>query len=316
MRGLSYSPSQIQASIQQSYERGRLSYPRTDSRTLSEVGLKWIERAAGREGVPFDPSLANKRQSEVLDRSYDAHQALLPLGEDIAASSIPSSFLSVDQAVIRCIASHSARIGEPAEEFTREIGNLSVEDPASIKWAQVLRAWGSRLSFVRDTDPSGFRQDPLRHELSRAPDRTEAMVAKWTHSPTQVVMERLIELGLGRPSTLLKLSEKAFTAYLDSHGSVNGRGRIMIEKVMRRLPELLSPEAARSIEDVVSDVSQDASIGTRLARAWEILKKNPVLLGAGAPTGVQTAPTGDKKPSEIQQDKDLGQFTDNTYGMY
>jgi DNA topoisomerase IA len=316
MRSLSYSPSQIQASIQQSYERGRLSYPRTDSRTLSEVGLKWIERAAGREGVPFDPALANTRQSEVMDRSYDAHQALLPLGDDIAASSIPSSFLSIDQAVIRCIASHSAHIGEPAEAFTREIGNLSVDDPASIKWAQVLKAWGSRLSFVRDTDPSGFRQDPLRHELARAPDRTEAMVAKWTHSPTQVVMERLISLGLGRPSTLLKLSEKAFTSYLDSHGSVNGRGRIMIEKVMRRLPELLSPEAARSIEDVVSDVSQEASIGTRLSRAWEILKKNPVLLGTGAPSGVKTAPAADKKPTEIQGDKKIGQFIDNTYGMY
>ena len=316
MRSLSYSPSEIQASIQQSYERGRLSYPRTDSRTLSEVGLKWIERMAGRDGVPFNPALAHERQSEVLERSYDAHQALLPIGDDIPASSIPSSFLSIDQAVIRCIASHSAHIGEPAEQFTRELGDLSVEDPASRKWSQVLRAWGSRLSFVRDTDPSGFRQDPLRHELARVPDRTEALVAKWTHSPTQVVMERLVDLGLGRPSTLLKLSEKAYTSYLDSHGSVNGRGKIMIEKVMRRLPELLSPEAARAIEEVVSDVSQEASIGTRLARAWEILKKNPVLLGGGALTGIQSTPIDDKKPEEIQGDRKKGQYIDNTYGMY
>lgn len=316
MRGLPYSPSDIQSSIQQSYERGRLSYPRTDSRTLSEVGKKWIEKMAGREGVPFDRTLVEFRQSEVLERSYDAHQALLPLGDDIPPSSVPTSFLSIDQAVIRCIASHSAHIGAPAEQYVREVGKLSSSDPVSQKWSQVLRAWGDRVSFVRDSDSSGLYQDPLRHELPRSPDRTEAMVAKWVHSPTQVVMERLIDLGLGRPSTLLKLSAKAYTAYLDAYGTVNGRGKIMIEKVMRRLPELLSPDAARAIEDVVSDTSHDASIGTRLARAWEILKKNPILLDTETPGGAQVSATADQKPENAQSDKKNRQFIDNTYGMY
>lgn len=316
MRGLPHSPAEIQTSIQQSYERGILSYPRTDSRTLGEVALKWIDRMAGRESVQFDKDLAVTRQSERLERSYDAHQALLPLTEDIPAASIPSSYLSIDQAVLRVIAQHSVQIGAPSEEYTREIGRLDDHDNGSRKWAQVLRAWETKLFFVRDTDDSGFQQDPLRHEITRPPEVSQALVSKWSHPPTQIVMERLCEMGLGRPSTLFGLAEKTFASYLDRYGTVNGRGKIMIEKVMRRLPELLTPDAARSIENVVADVKKDASIGTRLAKAWEILKKNPILLGgngADAPIAVQVS---QEKTLEKQGVAKEIPDNSNTFGMY
>lgn len=316
MRGLPHSPAEIQTSIQHSYERGVLSYPRTDSRTLGEVALKWIDRMAGRESVQFDRDLAVTRQSERLERSYDAHHALLPLTEDIPAASIPSSYLSIDQAVLRVIAHHSVQIGSPSEEYTREIGRLDDHDNGSRKWGQVLRAWEKKLSFVRDTDECGFQQDPLRHEITRDPEISQALVSKWTHPPTQIVMERLSEIGLGRPSTLFGLAEKTFASYLDRYGTVNGRGKIMIEKVMRRLPELLTPDAARSIENVVADVKKDASIGTRLANAWEILKKNPILLGGNSGESPTPSLHTAEKSHEKQHLTDETSEKNNTFGMY
>lgn len=316
MRALPYSPGEIQASIQKSYERGVLSYPRTDSRTLDEVGMKWIDRMAGRESVQFDKGLMEARQSERLERSYDAHKALLPLTEDIPAASIPSSYLSIDEAVLRVIAQHSVQIGAPSELYTREIGRLDDHDNGSRKWAQVLRAWEDKLFFVRDTDDSGFQQDPLRHEISRPPEVSQALISKWTHSPTQIVMDRLCEMGLGRPSTLFGLAEKTFSSYLDRHGTVNGRGKIMIEKVMRRLPELLTPDAARSIESVVSDVEREASIGTRLSKAWEILKKNPVMLGESGGKATKPVQISPEKTVENQQDTAVERENHNTFDMY
>lgn len=317
MRSLEAEPKAIQQSIQDNYEKGRLSYPRSDSRTLDAVGLAWVSRMAGREGVEYDESLASERQSEHLDRSYDAHNAVMPTGQDMPHSSIPSNYLSLDESVVRIIGNHSLRIGQSTEVFTRQRGELDPSDRISQKWHQALGRWTHSLKFIRDIDDMGFHQDPLRHELPRKPDVNQVAVTAWRHPAGQIVMERLMEIGLGRPSTLLGLAEKAYAAYLDDHGNVNGRGRIMIEKVMRRLPELLSHEAAQAIEHAVCDISKNSSIADRLSRAWEILKKNPLLLGES--DGASMSSTVAKPPESGVYGPQSGQsrqFMDNYFDMY
>lgn len=317
MRSLAAPPKAIQQSIQDNYEKGRLSYPRTDSRTLDEIGLKWISRMAGKEAIEFDEALAVERQSEQLERSYDAHHALLPTGDEMPHSSIPGHYLSLDESVLRVIGQHSIRIGERAEIFTRETARVDESDRVGAKWRQALGHWGQQLTIVRDVDASGFHQDPLRHELHREPDIAQSTVSQWKHPPAQMVMERLMDIGLGRPSTLLGLAEKTFTTYLDQHGQVNGRGRIMIEKVLRRLPELLSYESAQAIEAVVCDVKENSSIGTRLSKAWEILKKNPILLGDSDPStitknGQQLSESGAESPKTVRNHE----YTHNLFDIY
>lgn len=282
-RSLSISPGEIRQAIQKNYEKGRLSYPRSDSRSLDEVGLKWVSRMAANGAIGFDESLALVRQSERLDRSYDAHNAVLPTIHEIPDSSVPLSYLSTEEAVLRVIADHSMRIGEQEECFTRQHGEPSSAAASSRKWASMTKQWSKNLKFVKDIDEFSLVQDPLRHELMRAPDTSGLSVSCWRHSVSQIAMERLIEIGLGRPSTLLSLADKAFASYLDTNGKVNGRGKIMLEKVMTRLPELLNIDSAKELEAVVSDIQSDASIGARLMKAWEILKKNPVLMGDGDP---------------------------------
>ncbi len=280
VRSLSASPSDIREAIQRNYEKARLSYPRSDSRTLDEVGIKWISRMAANEAIGFYEDLVDARQGELLERSYDAHNAVLPIVEDIPDSSVPLDYLSVDEAVLRIIADHSMRIGDEPEVFTRETGVLNQDHSGSQRWRQSLSRWNDCLTFIRDRDQNDLVYDPLRHELTRKADLSSLSVSRWHHPVTQIVIERLMEIGLGRPSTLLMLAEKAYSSYLDSNGRVNGRGRLMLEKMMQRLPELLSTEAARELEHVVSDTQHDASIGDRLSKAWEVLKKNPILLGS------------------------------------
>lgn len=317
MRSISAEPKAIQQSIQDNYEKGRLSYPRSDSRTLDEVGLAWISRMAGREAVEYDEKIAIDRQSEKLQRSYDAHHAVIPTGDHVPHSSIPGRYLSPDEAVLRVIADHSMRIGQATESFTREYGEIDSSDRTASKWGQALGRWSHSLTFVRDIDDMGFHQDPLRHEFQRDPDVNQASVAVWKHPVAQIVMERLMDIGLGRPSTLLGLAEKTFASYLDRQGQVNGRGRIMIEKVMRRLPELLSHETAQAIEQAVTDVSLNTSIADRLTRAWEILKKNPTLLGETDPSAItvegQKMPENGAEPSQQQNSR---QYTVNVFDIY
>lgn len=316
MRSLSAEPVEIQQSIQRNYEKGRLSYPRTDSRTLDEVGLKWISRMASAESIEFDELTARERQSERLYRSYDAHDAILPVDDHMPNSSVPLRYLSLDEAVLRVIGDYSMRIGERAEEFTRIVGTIDRGTHSGSRWESSLSKWSDSLTFVKDVDGSGFTQDPLRHELSRAPNVSQTNVSMWKHHCSQMVMERLIDLGLGRPSTLLGLSEKAFTTYLDKNGHVNGRGHIMLEKIMRRLPELLSHESAQEIEKVVCDVQNQSSIGSRLSRAWEILKRNPILLGGGDPVTISSGNVSDKRLTSSPENGKPGQYSENVFELY
>lgn len=317
MRSLSSSPKEIQRSIQDNYEKGRLSYPRTDSRTLDEIGLKWVSRMASREAIEYDDSLARQRQSEVLDRSYDAHHALIPVGDHVPHSSIPDNYLSNDEAVLRVIGNHSMHIGERSEEFTREHGVLDKANPLGARWGQALAAWSNELTFIRDIDSTGFEQDPLRYELTRTPDTLQSMVACWQHPPAQIVMERLMDIGLGRPSTVLGLAEKTFTTYLDKAGHVNGRGLIMLEKIMTRLPELLSPETAQAIERAVCDIDSELSIGARLSNAWNILKRNPTLLGSGDPVTFKSKSTELQNTGHTSPDNGRGSGeSDNPFAIY
>jgi hypothetical protein len=247
-------------------------------------------------GIECDPALVEARQSERLERSYDAHEAVLPVGGTMAPSSVPDSFLSLEQSVVRAIGMHSIKIGEPAEQFSRETGEIDPFSSVNAAWNKALARYQDYLTITRDVDKNGFHLDPLRHEIGRTPTRFEGGVQLWRHNVQQMCVERLIDLGLGRPSTVMSLASKALRMYLDDAGNVNGRGRIMIQRVMRRLPELLDPAVSREVESVVSDVTEPASIADRLDRAWAILKRNPLIT-----IGTDTFTKADALDAETQQ---------------
>lgn len=281
MRSLSHSPSEIHSAIQRNYERGRLSYPRTDSRRLEQVGLKWIERAAQRHGIEFSSDVAVQKQGEADERSYDAHEALLPSIDDIPDVNIGINRMSTDEAVLSVIASHSMRIGEKAQEYRKEIGSLS-GDSASQSWRKSLSGWMDEMEIVRITDSEGRVIDPMIFILERDPDLVQADIQVWKHSVELIVVERLMEIGLGRPSTLMQIAQKAKAQYLDEHGAVNGRAHIMIEKMMQRLPSLLKEEVARPLEVAITSIDEKQTIAQRLSRAWDILDSPRFITESGS----------------------------------
>lgn len=298
-RSLKNPLSAVIDAVQRNYEKGKLSYPRTDSRHLGEISLKWAERMAVAYSRPFDRQVACLRANEKLERSYEAHEAILPLIDDVPDSSIPTSSLSLDEAVLRVIAMHSMDIGAPAQRFTREIGEPRLNDDGK-RWVHVLRSWGKGLSFIRDTNDAGEHLDPLRHELPRDSDVTQSKVRLWRHEVPQMVMERLIEDKLGRPSTIALHAAKVANTYLDQFGVTNGRAKLMLDLVAERSPELIKPNVAVQIEEVLTRSAPGQSIGSRLESAWTVLKQAP--LGAGSKgTGQKAAPIA--SPAELTTTK-------------
>ncbi|WP_410951229.1 DNA topoisomerase [Pseudomonas sp. S1(2024)] len=287
-RSLKEPLNSVLESLQRNYEKGKLSYPRSDSRKLGEVSMRWAERMAQVYSRPFDREVAAFRQGEKLARSYEAHEAVMPMVEDVPDSSIPTSSLSTDEAVLRVIAMHSMRLGEPGEVFTRETGKLQLNDDGR-RWEHVLRSWKGSLEFVRDTDPLGDLKHPLRNELARPADTHQAGVSLWRHEVGHVVMERLVREELGRPSTIKIHAQKTAHNYLDRYGVVNGRGQLMLKLVAERSPELVKPLVAVKIEEVLTQKAPGLSIDARLQSAWKVLKQAP-LGSTGKSKGHSPAP--------------------------
>jgi DNA topoisomerase IA len=287
-RSLKQPLESVMESMQRNYEKGKLSYPRSDSRKLGEIGLRWAERMAQVYSRPFDREVAAFRQGETLARSYEAHEAVIPMVEDVADSSIPTSSLSTDEAVLRVIAMHSMRLGEPGERFTREIGRLKLDENGT-RWEHVLKSWKGSLEFVRDTGETREYQNPLRNELARPADLHQAGVSLYRHEVDHVVMERLIREQLGRPSTIKIHAKKTAHNYLDRYGVVNGRGQLMLKLVSERSPELIKTSVAVEIEAVLTKKAPGLSIDARLQSAWKVLKQAP-LGSTGRSKGLAPAP--------------------------
>lgn len=304
-RSLKKPLGEVIESIQRNYEKGKLSYPRTDSRKLGEISLRWAERMAVAYSRPFDRQVACLRANEKLERSYEAHEALVPLVDDVPDSSIPTSSLSSDEAVLRVIAMHSMSLGEQPETYSREIGEPTLNDDGK-RWVHVLRSWGKGLSFVRDSDSEGNFLDPLRHELPRDCDIKQSNVRQWRHEVAHIVMERMIEEKLGRPSTINLHAAKVANTYLDQFGSTNGRAKMMLDLVAERSPELIKPNVAVQIEEALTRPQAGQSIGSRLQSAWTVLKQAP--LGTGTQGSGKTAPT--PAPSAPEQSSQVVESVD------
>lgn len=280
LKSLDHDGADISKAIQNNYERGKLSYPRTDSRRLGEVAAKWVQRTAQNHSVEFSADILDDRQSEQVERSYDAHEALLPTTSDLPSANIPLNMMSAEEAVLRVIADYSMRIGEPEQKITREYGTFAKGDPLSAQWTASLGPWLSALEIVRDADEMGMYQDPLLGHVPRAPDLTQGGVDCWNHKIETIIIERLLEIGIGRPSTLMLMSEKAHKHYLDKNGLVNGRGKLMLRKVMQRLPQLLLEENAQPLEEAVCRTDIKISIAQRLAAAWKLLGSPDIEAGS------------------------------------
>jgi DNA topoisomerase-1 len=218
-RKLRLSSAHTMRAAQTLYERGYITYMRTDSTNLSETALtaarREIEQRYGRDFLPDAPRHYTKK----VKNAQEAHEAIRPAGE---------AFKSPDR-VRNEVGGAEARVYELiwqrtiASQMTDATGHtVSVRLGATSKAGRdgefatsgtVLTHLGFRKVYREDTDDNGDGGDgkdqerrlpplaegdalevlglePQGHETQPPPRYTEASLVK-----------RLEELGVGRPST-------------------------------------------------------------------------------------------------------------------
>lgn len=260
--------------LQDNYMRGQISYHRADSRRMGEISKKWAMRIAQASGRSFNPQILERLQSENVERSFDAHEAVMPLTERMARAQCDSEHLSQQDQILAALTEHCSHLGERAQELVLEKGGFSDEADAQ-RWKSMTRVFHKYLSFERVTNADGIPQIRLVDAIERKPDRNGKSISMWRDEPALVVAKRLVDLGLGRPSTIGIMAEKAAKTYLDGNAEVNGRGHLMLSKVKERCPELLAKGVARKVEDSLVSVAQN-TLPSRLSNAWSHLRQPPI----------------------------------------
>jgi DNA topoisomerase-1 len=215
-RKLRFSSARTMAVAQRLYERGYITYMRTDSTNLAEQAVSAARREiARRYGEEYLPDAPRTYQGKVKN-AQEAHEAIRPAGDEIRSPEAVASELDRDErrlyelVWLRTIACQmvNARYRQVAIDLT---GTSSAGEAVRFRVSGRIydfRGWRAAYEEGRDDDGEADEQEralpsvaegddvdalaflPLGHETSPPPRYTEATLVK-----------ELEERGIGRPST-------------------------------------------------------------------------------------------------------------------
>lgn len=261
---LGAKPSDVHKDLEELYEEGRVTYFRTDSRRMSPSSALSMSKKLTREGIHGRGIPGNSEAGR-----QDAHEAIMPL-EMLSNPFSPISRLSRKDALMSLLWRHYAMI-HTGHEIKTTIGKLSGSAAENQGWLRLVRE-GVVVSAERSVAISELRG------VSRPWDKTflplgipcsesiGEMLYVRRYDAEQLVVDRLIEEGLGRPSTLGQHGRKISNKFLPK-GYLNGRSYAAIREAEMTAPNLLLPEIARELEEQIHKGRPGDTITDRVHRS-------------------------------------------------
>lgn len=248
-------PEDSYKALQSLYEKGEISYFRTDSQALSKQQKTHLKQSLKSEGASEFREPKNKSQK----RAQDGHFAITPLKntssdwQNIKGKGIEDQILAiiwrywVINTQKRKIKTKSATL-EP-NAFENKIW-LKLEKDFNIKF---------EASKLTNSSDHYFKYDDefLPLGLCVESEKKESLQVIYL-SQRESLIERMIEEDLARPSTLVHHSKKFAKNFL-SDFTLNKKGISAINENRRENHPLLSPEISREIESHLHSYDSDNS---------------------------------------------------------
>lgn len=247
---LTNSPqSEIYDSLQNLYVKGKISYFRTDSRVISPEQQKHLQRVIKAEGAD---NIKFPDRGEVDPRKIqDGHWAIAPLSSignalsEFSKMDLESQILSVVwrhwilNTQDRMIISEEGVL-EPNAFENKIWKELEKDFDLSFIQQKITTKYGKEASFDETFKPLGVNRHP--HE------KNERYVSI-RHSKEESLIRRMIDLGIGRPSTLIYHSNKIGSAFINDKNKLNSRGISAVIENAKAGNRLLDIENAKKIEE-------------------------------------------------------------------
>ena len=222
---LGMTPTETASSLQNLYESGQMSYPRSGSRGVSKGAQRRLKRMMKKSGFKGDAdNIREKDTNEVHDAPYPT--------TDVDVSKDPRK-LGDDKGVQNIVAREIIKSSQKREKqaaHTKQIFDFLV----SRGFSKEVSTFVAKLGWTREIGPAYPGQE------------------KWAKSsieermPEAVLLESAVDIGLGKPSTWAKHIDGRFERGLvDDNLDLTQKGR---EWADHAPDELLDPRISSAIE--------------------------------------------------------------------
>jgi DNA topoisomerase-1 len=282
-RKMRYSSQQTMRTAQSLYEKGYITYMRTDSVNLSETALaaarRQIAELYGANNVPPQP----RKYTTKAKGAQEAHEAIRPAGDNFRTPGEVANELSGDEFRLyeliwrRTIASQmtdavgnsiSVRIRATTaanEEADFAASGKTITDPGFLR--AYVESSDDENAEAEDAErrlPNLVKDQPLAADQLNAAGHHTTPPARYTEAS---LVKALEELGIGRPSTYSSIMQT-----IQDRGYVEKRGQAMIPSFLAfavigllegHYPRLVDYNFTAAMEGQLDDIA--AGEGTQLA---------------------------------------------------
>ncbi len=214
-----------QQQIQRLYERGSLSYPRTESDGLTDTTLDTLRPMMAR----FSPSSRGSGEIPRFAEEEGAHEALHPMPEVLHGIDLTISewMLDLDDQLVHRIARNLLRCMAP----------IRVQEPQTVGGIPV---WAQELPWSR---PAAGTLKALLEPEERAPRGGVTL-----YEADEIAFRALQSAGLGRPSSIVGHAEHAAERGVVNADGLSTEGESLLAHAP---PEIADPSTSRYIERVI-----------------------------------------------------------------
>jgi DNA topoisomerase-1 len=282
-RKMRYSSQQTMRTAQSLYEKGYITYMRTDSVNLSETALaaarRQIAELYGANNVPPQP----RKYTTKAKGAQEAHEAIRPAGDNFRTPGEVANELSGDEFRLyeliwrRTIASQmtdavgnsiSVRIRATTaanEEADFAASGKTITDPGFLR--AYVESSDDENAEAEDAErrlPNLVKDQPLGADALNATGHNTTPPARYTEAS---LVKALEELGIGRPSTYSSIMQT-----IQDRGYVEKRGQAMIPSFLAfavigllegHYPRLVDYNFTAAMEGQLDDIA--SGDGTQLA---------------------------------------------------
>lgn len=254
----------IEASLQRLYMDGRMTYPRTASRSLGRESARVAQAMAGRFGVAdFSTSQLPTEQDP-----ESAHEGLSPT-EAVDWQSLALSD-SLEDRCLSIVARACVEAGQP-QLLHRDTGRLTLS-PRNDPWREALRRWTGPVIVSKTwiTNPP-YLDAKMQGEDGPISARSQPGYAQGSVSlhkdPLEIIaLKRMLELGLGQPSTLTHTASECARRFMTVEGRINGLAQQALALARKKAPMLMDIDRIRALERAF-DSDRESAVADRVASA-------------------------------------------------
>lgn len=294
---------EIDAALQRLYQKGEVSYPRTDSYYLSQDTSNQLKSLADHFGVDgFDSKFlhskcVNRSRLGASRASQDAHEAIHVLGENLPLYSSTDD-LHMDDQVKVLLARDLMRSGQIDRRLKVKKGRLE----SSIQNKDLFDYLSPYLDRLEISQGYSYRVglkrqhvvDPVTKPFGISIGIKLSGGVRLIEIPNDVrVLMALEALGIGRPSTVAHHSGRISSKYINQEGFVNKKGDMAIITTKQLVPNLLKKEPQEMVDLIINNVeNKELNYDLRVSKALSVMGIRTTHGDGASPTNDLSLPYG------------------------